>query len=117
MYRASDVFVFPTLIEGMPLVVLEAMACGLPVIVTANGPGDIVRDGIEGFVIPERDPDAICDRLERLYRDPELRIEMGRRAAERSKAFDWGAYTGKARQALAELHRIESADSTVRAFA
>ena len=44
MYRDADVFVFPTLVEGMPLVVLEAMACGLPVIVTSNGPGDIVRD-------------------------------------------------------------------------
>ena len=111
MYRASDVFVFPTLIEGMPLVVLEAMACGLPVIVTANGPGDIVRDGIDGFVIPERDPDAVCDRLERLYRDPALRVEMGRNAAERARQFDWFAYTSKARNVLAELgHPGRSAD-------
>jgi len=103
MYRASDVFVFPTLIEGMPLVVLEAMACGLPVIVTANGPADIVRDGIDGFIIPDRDEDALCARLEQLYRQPELRIEMGRQAARRAREFGWGAYTAKARQVLAEL--------------
>lgn len=103
MYRASDVFVLPTLIEGMPLVVLEAMACGLPVIVTANGPGDIVRDGVDGFVIPERDADAVCDRLDHLYRHPELRVEMGRRAALRAREFDWNAYTGKASQVLLEL--------------
>jgi len=103
MYRNADVFVFPTLIEGMPLVVLEAMACGLPVIVTANGPADIVRDGIEGFIIPERDEDALCDRLERLYREPDLRIAMGRQAAMRAQEFSWKAYTDKARRALDEV--------------
>ena len=103
MYRGSDVFVLPTLIEGMPLVVLEAMACGLPVIVTANGPADIVRDGIDGFVIPERDSDAICDRLDRLYRDPELRAEMGMQAARRAREFDWKRYTTQARRVLADL--------------
>jgi glycosyltransferase involved in cell wall biosynthesis len=103
LYRESDVFVFPTLIEGMPLVVLEAMACGLPVIVTANGPGDIVRDGIDGFVIPERDDEAVSDRLERLYRDPELRAQMGRNAARRAQHFSWAAYAQKALGVLGEL--------------
>lgn len=96
MYRESDVFVFPTLVEGMPLVVLEAMACGLPVIVTPNGPGDIVRDGIDGFVVPARDEDAICDRLERLYRNRELRVEMGRNAAARASEYSWAAYADRA---------------------
>ncbi len=105
LYRNSHVFVLPTLVEGMPLVVLEAMACGLPVIVTANGPGDLVRDGIDGFVIPERDEEAVCDRLERLYRDPALRIEMGRQAARRALEFGWGTYTGKVCDALARLQR------------
>jgi len=102
-YRQSDVFVLPTLIEGMPLVVLEAMACGLPVIVTANGPADIVRDGVDGFVIPERDADAVCDRLDRLYRDPDMRAAMGLQAAQRARAFGWEAYTAKARRVLADL--------------
>lgn len=103
MYRDSDVFVFPTLVEGMGLVVLEAMACGLPVIVTANGPGDIVRDGVDGFIIPQRDEDAISGCLARLYRDPRLRAEMGRNAAERAREFGWGAYTAKTRHYLAQL--------------
>ena len=103
MYRSADVFVFPTLIEGMPLVVLEAMACGLPVIVTANGPAGIVRDGIDGFIIPERDEEALCDRLDHLYRRPELRVEMGRQAARRASEFGWSAYTARARQVLADL--------------
>lgn len=103
MYRNSDVFVLPTLVEGMGLVVLEAMACGLPVIVTANGPGDLVRDGIEGFVVPTRDEEAICDRLERLYRDPDLRIAMGRQAIRRAQEFSWAAYTSKVQGLLASL--------------
>lgn len=103
MYRNSDVFVLPTLVEGMGLVVLEAMACGLPVIVTANGPGDLVRDGIEGFVVPTHDEEAICDRLERLYRDPDLRIAMGRQAIRRAQEFSWAAYTSKVQGLLASL--------------
>ena len=102
MYRQADVFVFPTLVEGMPLVVLEAMACGLPVIVTANGPGDLVRDGVDGFVIPDRNPDAISDRLERLHRDPTLQLEMGHQAALRAQSFGWDAYASKAMRVLSE---------------
>ena len=100
-YRDSDVFVFPSLVEGMGLVVLEAMACGLPVIVSPNGPGDLVRDGVDGFVIPIRDPEAIRDRLERLYRDPLLRAEMGRNARARALQYDWSAYAAKADQCIA----------------
>lgn len=117
MYRASQVFVLPTLVEGMGLVVLEAMACGLPVIVTANGPGDIVRDGIDGFVIPERDEAALCDRLERLYRDRDLRIEMGRQAARRALEFGWSAYTTKVCQVLNGLTRGVSTHAGQAAFA
>jgi glycosyltransferase involved in cell wall biosynthesis len=102
-YREADVFVFPTLVEGMPLVVLEAMACGLPVIVTANGPGDIVRDGVDGFVIPERDEEAVADRLDRLYRDRELCRHLGRNAAGRAREFTWAAYAGAALACLAQL--------------
>jgi glycosyltransferase involved in cell wall biosynthesis len=102
-YRDSDVFVLPTLIEGMPLVVVEAMACGLPVIVTANGPAGIVRDGIDGFIVPERDEQAIADRLDRLHRDRDLRLAMGANAAKRALDFSWRAYAEKAQTHLDEL--------------
>jgi glycosyltransferase involved in cell wall biosynthesis len=105
LYRSSDVFVFPTLVEGMPLVVLEAMACGLPVIVTANGPADIVRDGIDGFVIPSRDPEAIARCLAQLQREPALRARMGRNASQRAAEFGWDAYAAKATTCLADLCR------------
>jgi glycosyltransferase involved in cell wall biosynthesis len=98
-YRASHVLVLPTLVEGMPLVVLEAMACGLPVIVTANGPAGVVRDGVEGFIVPARNDEALADRLQRLYQDEDLRQRMGQAAAERARQFGWSVY-GRAVQCL-----------------
>lgn len=93
VFSASSVFVFPSLLEGMGLVVLEAMASGVPVITTANGPGDIVRDGIDGYVVPAGDSAAISDRLELLYFDAERRAYMGMKARERSLEFSWERYT------------------------
>jgi glycosyltransferase involved in cell wall biosynthesis len=101
-YRRADVFVFPTLVEGMPLVVLEAMACGLPVIVTANGPAGIVRDGVDGFIIPERSDEAVSEKLEVLYRDRERCAAMGRAAAQRAREFTWAAYGEGVLRCLAE---------------
>ena len=109
-YRRADVFVFPTLIEGLPLVVLEAMASGLPVIVTPNGPGDIVRDGVDGFVVPIRDSDAIVDRLEYFRANPQVRNEMGRNARERALTFTWDAYQARVVEALNEM--LKSPDYT-----
>lgn len=100
LYREADVFVFPSLIEGMPLVVLEAMACGVPVITTTHGPGDIVRDGVDGFFVPIRDSEAIAARLEQLYRDPTLREQMGRNAREQALRHTWQHYVERAADAV-----------------
>jgi glycosyltransferase involved in cell wall biosynthesis len=91
-YRTSDVFVFPSLYEGMGLVVLEAMACGCPVIVSDHGPSEVVRDGIDGFVVPAGNSDAIANALEKLYRDPDLRRRMSRSAREQATRFSWDCY-------------------------
>jgi glycosyltransferase involved in cell wall biosynthesis len=96
LYHDADVFVFPSLIEGMPLVVLEAMACGIPVITTTHGPADVVRDEIDGFFVPIRDPEAIATRLEQLYRDPELREQMGKNAREQASRHTWDTYARRA---------------------
>lgn len=102
-YQRADVFVFPSLIEGLGLVVLEAMACGLPVITTPNGPGDIVRDGVDGFVVPIRNPDAIVEKLEYLRANPEHRREMGINARQRALEFSWAAYQHRGVEALTAL--------------
>ena len=92
VYGGADVLVLPSLIEGSALVVLEAMASGIPVIVTPNAGADAVRDGIDGFVVPLRSPEAIAARLEQLRLDPDLRERMGAAARGRSEAFTWAAF-------------------------
>ena len=92
LYRQADVFVFPSLSEGMGLVALEAMACGCPVIVTRHGPAEVVRDGIDGFVVPAGDAQAISGALETLYRDTELRLRMSQSAQEQAATYSWDRY-------------------------
>jgi glycosyltransferase involved in cell wall biosynthesis len=99
-YRGADVFVLPSLTEGMPLVVLEAMASGLPVIATPNGSSDLIADGIDGFIVPIRDPLAIAERLKMLHSDPGLRAAMGRKAREKALLFGWDVYAGRAADAV-----------------
>jgi len=87
-YQSADVFVFPSLAEGGVYVIYEALACGLPCIVSANA-GSAVRDGIEGFVVPVGDSAAIADRLRRLAEDEGLRRRMSTAARIRGQSFAW----------------------------
>ncbi len=83
---AADVFVFPSLFEGSAVVTYEALACGLPSIVTAEA-GSVVRHGLEGLVVPARDVEALAEAMERLGCDPGLREDFAasaRRGLNRS---------------------------------
>lgn len=83
-YRQSSVFIFPSANEGMGMVMLEAMACGLPVIATEKtGALDCVTDGKEGFVVPARNVDALADAILWCYQHPEETMAMGRAARTR----------------------------------
>lgn len=93
---AHDVFVFPSLFEGFGLVLLEAMAMGLPVITTPHTAGpDLIDDRRQGFIVPIRDAGAIAERLEQLRRDPALCEEMSRQARARAAAFTWERYEAR----------------------
>ena len=90
---AHDVFVFPSLFEGFGLVLLEAMAMGLPIITTAHTAGpDLITEGVEGFIVPIRSSQAIAEKLELLHRDPERRVAMAERARSRARDFTWEQY-------------------------
>ena len=95
IYRAASVLILPSILEGLGLVVLEAMASGVPCIVTPNGPGEVVRDGVDGFVVPIRDSGAIADRLGRLAQDPELLQCMSHSARARALEYTWDTYTDR----------------------
>lgn len=92
VYEDADVLVLPTLGEGLGLVVLEAMASGLPVVVSANGPGEVVRQGVDGFIVPAGDAEPLADRLRALADSPELRLKMGAAARIGAVSFDWSVY-------------------------
>ncbi len=90
IYSSADVFVMPSLIEGFCLTVLEAMASGVPAVVTPHTCGDsVVRDGVEGWTIPIRDSDAIAERLLRLHANRDEAQAMGRNARRRAEQFSW----------------------------
>jgi len=92
-YRLADVFVLPSLAEGQARVVLEAMACATPCIVTPNtGCAEVVSDGINGFVVPARDSEAIADRIRLLYRDQARLRDMGRKARQMVEQQTWHRY-------------------------
>lgn len=84
MYAAGDVFVFPTLGDPYGLVVDEAMAAGLPIISTTAA-GEInerVMNGVNGYLVPPGDPEALASAMRRLASDPALRTRMGAHSAE-----------------------------------
>ena len=110
-YSSASVFVFPSLIEGFALVLLEAMACGIPIITTPNTAGpDIITDGVEGFIIPIRDVEAIKEKLEWCYSHPQELAEMGRAARRKAEELNWGLY----RQRLA--NKVQSLLTTHKTY-
>jgi glycosyltransferase involved in cell wall biosynthesis len=97
----ADVFVLPTLADNMARAVLEAMAAGLPVIVTPeSGYEGVITDGVEGFIVPSRDPAAIAGRLQQLSANGELRRRMGLAARALAERYSWEAYEQRFREAL-----------------
>lgn len=106
-FQSADIFVFPSLFEGMALVVLEAMASGLPVITTPNA-GSVVRDGIDGAIVPIRDAAALKEKMRLLYQDHALRESMGRQARLRAQDYTWDAYHRRLSALLREFFEGEA---------
>jgi glycosyltransferase involved in cell wall biosynthesis len=90
-YASADLFVLPSRMENFPLVLLEAMASGLPVVATAvGGVPEIVVDGETGLLVPPHQPEAFADAVNALLDDPERMRAMGAKGRERVKEhFTW----------------------------
>jgi glycosyltransferase involved in cell wall biosynthesis len=103
-YSAADVLVFPSLIEGFGLVLTEAMACGIPIITTPNTAGpDLITDGVEGFIVPIRDVDALKEKLEWCYQNPDALAEMGKAARRKAESLSWENYRHQLAQKVKTL--------------
>lgn len=101
-YSDADIFVLPSLAEGMAVVTLEAMAVGLPVITTPNS-GSCVRDGIDGIIVPPADASALETAIERLISNRSLRETMSKNAKARAAQFTWEKYESRLIDALSRL--------------
>ena len=84
--RRADIFLFPSILEGHPQVLLQAAACGLPAIAMEIYRPDCIVDGVTGFLA--RNDSELAEKLDALLRKPEVRLAMGKAAAHAQK-FDW----------------------------
>jgi glycosyltransferase involved in cell wall biosynthesis len=97
LYSKSNVFVLPSIQEGLAMVQGESMACGCPVIATENtGGSDLFTNNIEGFIVPIRNPKAIADKLQLLADNPLKREEMSLASINKIKNIGgWNDYGNK----------------------
>jgi glycosyltransferase involved in cell wall biosynthesis len=104
-YSQGSVLVLPSLEEGLALVLIQAMACGIPVIASTNtGAEDLIDDGVEGFIVPIRDAEAIRMRIEWMMDNPLRRQEMAAAALRRVRGFGgWEGYARACRRVYGKL--------------
>ncbi len=103
-YSGADAVVMPSRYESFGMVALEAMACGTPVVASqVGGLAYLVQDGATGFTVPDGDAGLLCDRLQSLLDDSELRQVLGRQAAEYAQDYAWEKIAGRV---LAVYHEL-----------
>jgi glycosyltransferase involved in cell wall biosynthesis len=107
-YAHADAFVLPSIVEGSAKTTYEAMSAALPVITTLNA-GSVVRDDVDGFIVPIRDPYTIRDKLLFLYENRSRAKEMGASGRNRVGEFSWEAYENR----LMSLYRDLAAGDAV----
>jgi starch synthase len=105
LYSTSHVLVLPSISEGLAMVMGEALACGCPVIASRNtGATDLFSDGVEGYIVPIRDPNSIAERLQNLADCPDIRHKMRAAAVARISGLGgWDAYGDKYRSVISQL--------------
>ena len=106
-YREADLFAFPSLEEGSPLVTYEAMAHGLPMLMSPMGAGGVVRDGIDGMVIPPYEEDAWVEALRKFANNRDLCTQFGESGRQWVQEFTWEKVA--ARRAASMLEKLNAA--------
>ena len=103
-YEEHDVYIYPTYFEGSSKTVFEAMSCGLPVITTKNA-GSIVRDQIDGFIVPVNDVGCLKERIDFFIENSGAIKQMGKAAQEHSRKYTWERYGKRVGQVYSEILR------------
>jgi glycosyltransferase involved in cell wall biosynthesis len=104
---AFDLSVFPSLWEGTPLTVFEALAMGRPIVATdADGLVDVLRHDQDALIVPKRDARALADAIIRMIDEPELRHRLASRARITGQDYDITAFVRKMEQLYDLLHRV-----------
>jgi starch synthase len=102
--RQHDVLVLPSLFEGYALVISEALSQGLPVLTTPNsGAALTIRDGVEGFIVPIRDSQAIAERLQQLAENRDQHAAMRWACLRRAAELSWAGYENGLVQAVGQV--------------
>jgi glycosyltransferase involved in cell wall biosynthesis len=102
LYGEHDIFVFPSLMEGMPLSLLEAMATAMPVVSTETcGMADVVEDDFNGLLVPPADAERLAAAVEQLCDSVELRERLGQEAQRTMRRYTWERVTRKLEMVLA----------------
>jgi glycosyltransferase involved in cell wall biosynthesis len=105
LMRTCDVLALPAIVEGRALVQQEALASGLPLIVTRNAGGeDLVHEGRTGFIVPIRSPEAVADRIAWFADDRTALADMRREALRAAAESDWAAYGERVCGAVLAAH-------------
>lgn len=100
----STVFVLSSFEEGLPISLVEAMALGKPVVATkVGGVPEIVKDGVNGLLVPQGEPEQMTDALLKLLSNPKIRKEMGTTAAESVKDYSWSKIAERYKKLYSEL--------------
>lgn len=102
--QQSDIMLFPSLVEGFAHVLLETMACGLPIIATPHTCApDLIADGQQGFIVPIRNAQAIAEKLEWCLQNRSKVSEMGFAAAKQASQFTWERFRAGIRAAYLQM--------------
>jgi len=94
VYSEHDIFVLPSLMEGMPLSLLEAMAMAMPVVTTETcGMADVVEDGFNGLLVPPADAERLAKSIGEVCDRTEMRCQLGREAQNTMRRYTWERVT------------------------
>ncbi len=105
-FHSSSIYIMTSRFEGLPIVLIEAMSCGLPIISfdCESGPREILEDGISGFLVQPGNIEELAERIIFLIENPSIRKDMGKRAIDRSKDFSKNKILNQWYSLFVDLH-------------